>query len=121
MGIRPAQMILRTLFLINLVLGILFWTGALGGEWIKFHMVVGILFVITLFYVGFAAAVKGAPIGLQAGTWLVGLALAVVGFVQAAGPLPLWLRIIHLLLALLAIGLAEMAGGRARRAAVSKA
>ena len=119
MGLLPARMVLRAIFLINLILGILFWTNsALGVVWL--HMVLGIAFVVALFYVGIVAALRTGSIGLQVATWLLGLALAVVGFVQRA-TLTTPIQILHLLLALLAIGVAEMAGARAARASATRA
>lgn len=113
MELRPAQMILRVIFIINLILGILFWTNhAVNIVWL--HMLLGIVFVIALFYIGVVAAIRTGNIGLQMATWLLGLALAVVGLLQR-NTLNTPIQILHLLLALAAIGVAEMAGARAAK------
>jgi uncharacterized membrane protein len=120
MGIKPTQMILRATFVINLILGIAFWTGHESGGWKLVHMLLGIVFVAALFWIGAAQAMRGGSLGITAGTFVIGLALAIVGLTQEgvdAG----WIKVVHLLLALLAIGLGEMAGARASRASANKA
>lgn len=119
MGLRPAQMGLRAIFLINLILGILFWTNNADGL-VPVHMLLGIVFVALLWWIGVAQAMRGGSLGITLATFVLGLILAIVGMTQMSiggGGI----KIVHLLLALLAIGLGEMAGGRAKRAAVSKA
>jgi hypothetical protein len=119
-GIRPAQMGLRLTFLINLILGILFWTGKAGGGLVLLHMLLGILFVALLWWLGVAQGLRGGSIGLTLGTFILGLILALVGLTQASiGGLAI--QIIHLLLALLAVGLGEMAGARGVQLGAKKA
>ncbi len=115
MGIRPAQMALRAIFLINLILGIWFWTGHDTGGLVLVHMLLGIVFVALLWWIGVAQALKGGSLGITLGTFALGLILAIVGLTQRmmGGPV---IQIVHLLLAVLAIGLGEMAGARAKRA-----
>ena len=120
MGIRPTQMILRATFVINLVLGIAFWAGHENNTVKGIHMLVGIIFVAALFWIGAAQAMRGGSLGITAGTFVIGLALAIVGLTQE-GIDTGWIKVVHLLLAVLAIGLAEMAGARANRAGASKA
>lgn len=111
MAVRIASMALRIIFIINLILGILFFTG--NADNLKLlHMALGILFVAALWFLGAAQALRGGPIGVMAGTFTLGLLLAIVGFVQDD---TLWLKIIHILLALAAIGLGEMSAARYRR------
>lgn len=113
-------MILRLIFVVNLGLGIYFWTGH-DSPLVLVHMLLGIVFVALLWLVGVAQAMRGGSLGLTLGTFVLGLALALVGFFQN-GALPI--QIVHLLLALTAIGLAEMAAGRFKKlsaAAVSAA
>ncbi len=120
MGLRPTQMILRTTFIINLILGIAFWTGHENNTWKGIHMLVGIIFVAALFWFGAAQAMRGGSIAITGATFVIGLALAIVGLTQE-GIDTGWIKVVHLLLALLAIGVAEMAGGRVARASASKA
>ena len=116
MAVRIAAMTLRVIFLVNLVLGMLFWTHTLVGQsaagWKLLHMALGILFVAALWLLGALQAMRGGPIGLMVGTFVLGLLLAIIGFVQDETA---WLQIIHVLLALGAIGLGEMSGARYRR------
>lgn len=111
MAVRIAAMALRIIFIINLILGILFFTGH-ADNLVLLHMVLGILFVAALWLLGAAQALRGGPIGIMAGTFVIGLLLAIIGFVQDS---TLWLQIIHVLLALGAIGLGEMSAARYRR------
>ncbi|HEV2459007.1 MAG TPA: hypothetical protein VGS80_11660 [Ktedonobacterales bacterium] len=117
MGIQIAAVTMRLIFLINLVLGILFWTGH-ADPLVIVHMLLGIVFVALLFFAGTLQAMAGGPIGLMGGTFAVGLLLAIIGFVQDDTG---WLKIVHVLVALAAIGLAEMSFGRYRRLSAARA
>jgi hypothetical protein len=110
-GVRIAAMALRIIFIINLILGILFFTGH-ADNLVLLHMGLGILFVAALWYLGALQALRGGPLGLMLGTFAVGLLLAIVGLVQDG---TLWLQIVHVLLVLAAIGLGEMSGARYRK------
>ena len=114
MGMRPAQMVMRAIFVINLILGIAFWTGHENSGVKLLHMTLGIIFVAALFWVGAAQAMQGGSLGITLATFVLGLALAVVGLTQEGigGNV---IKVVHLLLALAAIGLAEMAAGRVAR------
>lgn len=117
---KISTMLMRVLFLVNLVLGILFWSGNEPGGLVLLHMLVGIAFVALLWVVGTIAALRTGNIGLQIGTFLVGLIIAIVGLSQQqilAGPSHWIVRVLHLLLAVIGIGLAEMCGARVRRKA----
>lgn len=116
-------MALRVVFLINLVLGIVFWTGNEPSGLVLIHMLLGILFVALLWVVGTMAALRTGSIGLQVSTFLDGLIIAIVGLSQREmllGPAHVVVQIIHLLLAITGIGLAEMANARVRRKAAAK-
>lgn len=121
-----AQMILRVAVLLALILGILFWVNSSlpdSNPALKnIHMLLGILVVLSLWIVGLTQGwLKGGSFGLAAGTFVVGLAVAVVGLWQIswkdAGANPELIDTIHLLLGLLAVGLGEMIVGRVKRAA----
>jgi hypothetical protein len=108
--------------LIELVLGILFWTGNADSLQIV-HIVIGILVVLSLWTLGIAQGLQGGSFGLALATFVVGFLLALVGLFQTR-----WLvtnhwiiQVIHLLLGLSAIGLAEMISGRYRRMIANKA
>src|SRR5262249_13844910 len=113
-------MALRAIFAINLTLGIFFWTGHAARGLVLVHALLGITFVALLFWVGAAQAMRGGSLGITLGTFVLGLALAIVGLTQTriGG---LGIQILHLLLAVLAMGLAEMAGARTNQAGARSA
>ena len=108
-------MLVRAIFVINLILGILFWTDHADSLKIA-HILLGIVFVASLWLIGVMQALKGGSIGLTLGTFVMGLILAIVGLFQNG---TLIIQIIHLLLAVLALGLAEMAAARYRKLAAA--
>ena len=117
MVVRTALMIVRVGVLIELVLGILFWTGNADSLQIV-HIVVGILVVLSLWTLGIAQGLAGGSFGLALATFVVGFLLALVGLFQKGwlvGSNHWVIQVIHLLLGLSVIGLAEMIGGRYRR------
>ncbi len=121
MVIRVTSWILRISFLAAIILGIIFWTGN-ANNLKPVHIVIGFILVISLFVLGIAQGMQGGSFGLALATFVVGIALAFVGLFQER-----WLRdpdpkhwiiqVIHLLLALTAIGLGEMITARASRRA----
>lgn len=124
MAIRMSLMGLRLIFLVNLVLGILFWTGHDGGVAVLIHMLFGIIFVVLLWLVGTIAALRTGSIGLQITTFLIGLVIAIFGLAQQSimpGSSHVVVQVIHLLLALIGLGAAEMCAGRVRRHAAKAA
>jgi len=116
--IRIAIMVLRVTVLINLILGILFWTGN-ADSLIIVHIILGLLAVISLFTIGIVQGVrKGGSFPLALATFVVGFLLAFIGLFQTRWNLgsSQWvIQVIHLLLGLAAIGLGEMIAGRYRR------
>jgi hypothetical protein len=96
--------------LAQIVLGVLFWTGH-ALALIPLHTRVGYAFVILLWGLTALAARAGAAPGLAAFTFLWGLAVAVVGMLQARwlpGELHWVIRVLHLLIGLVALRLAGM-------------
>ncbi len=117
MVVRTSLMIVRIGVLIELVLGILFWTGNADSLQIV-HIVIGILVVLSLWTLGIAQGLAGGSFGLALATFVVGFLLALFGLFQkgwVVGPNHWVIQVIHLLLGLATIGLAEMIGGRYRR------
>lgn len=115
---KPALMVIRLVGLALLVLGGLFWTGN-ARELVPVHMLLGLIFVVAL------AALCGwaVRVGAARGLGWVGVALAVVvlvfGMIQTRlvpGPAHEIIRIVHLLLGVGAMGLAEAVGSRLRAA-----
>lgn len=125
-----SQMVLRAAVLLALILGIIFWINPAlpaQNEGLKgTHMLLGIIVVISLWIIGLAQGfVKGGNFGLALGTFVVGLAVAIVGLFQeswkGAGANVELINVIHLLLGLIAVGFGEMIGARAKRLAQATA
>jgi hypothetical protein len=122
--ITIAVWVLRIAVLAAIILGILFWTGN-AENLIPVHMLIGIIAVLSLWVIGLAQGfIKGGSFGLALATFIVGLALAIVGLYQQQwllGSSHWIIQVIHLLLGLSAIGLGEMINGRTRRLVKSTA
>jgi len=114
---KTMLMAARLCALIALALGIAWWLGYYGMP-IHLHMTVGGIFVLLLWALSLKA--MNAAKGIAIAGFLVGLAVPLVGYAQLTMALTdgQWLlRVVHALLAIAAIGLAEMAGKRAKLAA----
>jgi hypothetical protein len=126
-GIRYASMLLRGGAVLALLLGLGFWTAILPTNGlVLLHMILGLIVVGSVWYLGLAQAQRpGGSLGLTLATFLLGLLLAIVGLTQvrieAAIHNVILVQIVHVLLALLAVGLGEMCTGRIRRAAATSA
>lgn len=120
MIVRIASVVLRVCALVALALGILFWTGNPFAGWRDIHMTAGILLVLALWVIAFARITQPGGIGGALAAVIVGVALAAVGMTQARllpGANHWIIQVVHLALALLAVGLGEMLAGRAKKAA----
>ena len=123
--IKISQWVLRISAIIVLVLGILFWTNVINtdtsGGIVLVHMLLGILVVLALWTIGIAQGLQGGSFGLAMATGIWGLLTLAVGLFQTrwlTDPSQHWIiQVIHLILGLGAIGLGEMAAGRAKRRA----
>lgn len=121
--LRILSMTVRLTFLLALILGLGFWlnlwapSDALRG----IHMLLGILFVLALWGVGLAqgfALKQNGSFALGLLTFVVGLAVVIVGLFQDSWRASVGVEAmnsIHLVLNILAIGVAEMVAGRSRR------
>lgn len=125
MSLRTLYMSLRGLFVVMLILGILLWVGAVPDGVKYVHMILGIIFVALLWTIGVIGALRTGKLGAQVGTFVLGLLLAIVGMTQEGilkNSSAHWIiQVIHLLLALAAIGAAESVVARVRRAQPSVA
>jgi hypothetical protein len=103
---------------IQLILGILFWTGH-ARALVPIHMTVGVVFVLCSWTLAGISARVGAPLGLTIATFVWGLVLATYGMMQTAilpGPSHWMVQVGHLLMAVVAMGLAGALQARARAA-----
>jgi hypothetical protein len=113
-----AQMAVRLLGLVLIVLGILFWTGN-ALSLVPVHMLAGLLLVLSLWTLAFLAARSGVQPGFVALAFLWGLLVPVLGLTQGmllVGSGHWLVQILHLLVGLAAIGQAEGLGQRIKRA-----
>jgi hypothetical protein len=115
-AVRVAQVLIRATGLLQLVLGLLFWTGNLLVA-VPFHLFNGLLFVVLLLVQTALAAWSGArwPLVLLTAGWA--LFVPVFGMTQGAilpGDLHWIVRTAHLLVGLVAMGLGERLAAAAR-------
>ena len=120
MVVRIASISLRALFVINLILGLLFWFNVTESGWLVFiHMLIGILFVAAIWLLGLAQGItRAGSLGLVIGTFVVGLIIAIFGLIQRGllQPDGHWIiQVIHLLLAIIGVGIGEASAARYRR------
>jgi hypothetical protein len=114
--ITGIQMGIRVLWVVQLVLGIVFWTGNALGL-VDLHQFIGILLVLGLWTQAALAARAGVPGGLVAAAAVWGLLVLIVGLSQTnllTGGAHWIIQVIHLLLGIGLIGLAESLATRAR-------
>jgi len=119
-AVQGASMGLRLLWIINIVLGIyISYIAANPGGWTLAHMATGILIVALLWFLGVAQGLrKNGSLVLTVATFLVGLALPIIGMAQLAVPNGGGLyavQAVHIILALSAIALGEVCASRYRK------
>lgn len=115
---RYASALLTVAGVLALILGLLFWSGA-ALQLVSMHMLLGFLTVAALWVIALSQAfAKGGSWILTSCAVAVGLLLVILGIKQATllvGDLHWIIRVIHLLLGILTIGLGHMAAARAKR------
>jgi hypothetical protein len=112
-----ARGIVRLALIVQLVLGSLFWAGN-ATSLVDLHQFVGIVLVLSLETLVFAAARAGVdrPLVVLAGLW--GIVVVVLGLSQQnlmVGSAHWVIQVLHLLLGLAAVGLSEVLAGRIQR------
>jgi hypothetical protein len=115
---RILLMLLRVGAGVQLVLGIGLWT-ATWPTLVGVHMAVGIAFVLLLWTMAIIALAKRRSPGLAAAALAWGIVIAVVGMTQQGilpGPLHWIVRVVHLVIGLAAMPLAERLAPPSRRA-----
>ena len=114
--ITAIQMGIRALGVVQLVLGIIFWTGIALGL-VDLLQLIGILLVLGLWTQAAMAHRAGVPGGLVAGAAVWGLLVPIVGLTQRdlfPGSAHWVIQVVHLLLGLGLLGLAENLAQRAK-------
>jgi hypothetical protein len=116
-ALTVVQMLIRFIGLIQVVMGLVFWTGT-ANSLVSIHMLLGILLVILLWVMaGFAARAR-VPLGLVALAVVWGLVVVALGMTQTRLMLNNFhwvIRVAHLLVGLGAMGIAETLAGRIKR------
>jgi hypothetical protein len=114
-----AQWLVRITGLIQIVLGLLFWTGN-QVTLVPVHILVGLLLVLSLWTIALIGAFSGVQPGLVIVAFLWGALVIVLGLTQArilTGDAHWVIQVLHLLVGLAAIAQAEGLGQRIRRSA----
>jgi hypothetical protein len=104
--------IVRVAGILQLVLGALFWTGH-AYTYLPVHIVSGVAIVLTLWIVAVLALIVRTHRAIAVIGLLCGLALPAFGMVQAGvlvGSMHWIIRVIHLAMGLVAMGLAGTLG-----------
>jgi hypothetical protein len=114
--ITAIQMGFRVVGVVQLGLGLAFWTGNLLGL-VDLHQLLGILLVLALWTLAALAHRAGVPAGMVAGAAVMGLVVPIVGLTQREllpGSAHVVVEVVHLLLGLGLLGLAENLAVRAK-------
>lgn len=114
--ITALQMGIRAVWLVQLALGLAFWTGNALGL-VDLHQLLGILLVLALWTQAALAHRAGVPGGMVAGAAVLGLLVVIVGLTQRnllPGSAHWVIQVIHLLLGIGLLGLAENLATRAK-------
>jgi len=100
---------IRITGVIQIVLGMAFWTNNLYSL-LPVHMLVGVILVVALWVLAGLAARMGASLGIVALAVVWGLIVPVLGIMQTQllpGSAHWVIEVIHLLVGLIAIGLGD--------------
>jgi hypothetical protein len=114
--ITAVQMGVRAAGVVQILLGLAFWTGNLLGL-VDLHQLLGILLVLALWTLAALAARAGVQPGPVAGAVVLGLVVPVVGLTQREllpGSAHWVIQVVHLLLGIGLLGLAENLATRAK-------
>lgn len=118
------QILVRVIGSVLILLGILFWTGN-ADALIPLHMLLGITLVLLLWTLAILGAIAGVNLGLVALALAWGLIVPILGLTQVRllpGSLHWIIQVVHLLVGLGAIGLADTIARRIKhRQSVRKA
>ena len=122
--IQIASILLRICGTLALILGLLFWAG-IGPNLIAVHMLLGLLVVLLLWIVGVGQAVsRNGSWMLAIGALALGALVLFFGLRQSSllvGPFHWVIRVIHLLLGFLAVGVGQASVGRYKKATTGRA
>ena len=106
---KSLMMIVRLAFVIQLVLGIGFWTGHFTNL-VMIHQAIGSVFVLAIWIIAILALRAGASRGPAMAAIVLGLVIAGFGSAQVGimpGDMHWVVRVVHLVLAMIAMPIAE--------------
>ncbi|HLH71198.1 MAG TPA: hypothetical protein VKY90_19795 [Candidatus Dormibacteraeota bacterium] len=112
-----AQTVVRLAALALIVLGVLIWTGV-SDALIPFHILVGLVLVVALWTLAILAALAQTRTGVAALAVLWGLVVILLGITQqrlVPGGAHWTIQVLHLLVGLAAVAMAELLAGGIRR------
>ena len=119
---RGLLMFMRAAAAVQLILGIGFWTGNWAGL-MNIHMLIGVLYVLALWSLAGMALSQRRAAGLAVFALVWGVVIAGLGMTQRgimAGDLHWVIRVLHLVISLAAMPMAErLAAHRTAAAAVA--
>ena len=107
-------MLVRFTAIVQVVLGVLFWTGNLLSM-IPVHMLIGFVFVLSLWTLSGLAAWAGVSSDLVALGFAWGLVVPVIGLTQTRilpGDLHWIVQVAHLLVGIIGAGIGDMLANR---------
>ena len=113
------QILARLILVIQVVLGVLFWTGN-AGSLVIVHIAVGLILVLDLWAAIALGLRAGAPLGLAALALVWSIGMPVFGLIQTGllpGSAHVVIQVLHLLVGVAAVGLVEALARAPRRAA----
>lgn len=118
------QIAARLIAVVQVVLGVLFWTGH-ADSLVNVHIAIGLLLVVDLWIAVGLGLRAGAPIGLAALALAWSVGMPIFGLIQTnllPGSPHLVVQVVHLVVGLAGVGLVEaLAGASGRRQASAKA
>jgi hypothetical protein len=117
--VRIAQLVLRLTGLTQIVIGVLIWAGR-GDDFLQGHMGLGLLFVLSLLCLAALGLWSRVSVGLAVRAVVWGIVVLWFGMVQSRiwpGQLHVYVRVAHLLIGLIAIGVGEALAARLKRTA----
>jgi hypothetical protein len=116
-AILVVQWLIRVCAVVQIVVGGLFWTGN-AYTLLQLHMLTGIVLVLALWVQAALGVRVGLGFGIAAGALVWGVVVVALGMTQATllpGDLHWLIRVVHLLIGLGAVGMAESLAVRSLR------
>jgi len=111
------QIVARVIAVVQVILGIVVWTGH-GDALVPVHIAVGLLLVVDLWVAVALGLRSGAPTGLAVVALVWSLGMPLFGLAQTSildGDLHVVIQVLHLVVGLIGVGLVEGLARSSRR------